>query len=1021
MIAIHRGSTRLRNPVLNVNPLKMDPTRTATLRRAWTADFNRKFTELARRIVKLVDTDDSFSLSPHPTNPFVGNAAWGFQSSAEQVNAFKAWMQQQVNILLLADGQQAWWRKYIVDGFKKGQGRVFDDFKMEGKTQAEKDLLKSAFNNPVSQDRVDVIAARVFTELEGVTDAMAQQITRVLTDGLTQGKNPKQIAKDMVDRVDKIGKNRARMISQTEIIRAHAEGQLTELERMGVQHVGVQVEFSAAHKGACPICQAKNNKKYTLAQARGVIPVHVCCRCCWRPSVDTDVLIGPEPVAPEPIVETPPEPTPTPKQTMWQKAKKFITGNQERVPMSTRLWTILRQLFNEPTDNFNPSHDGKGRFARGSGHADGGAKFLGSLTHVKSLGGSTGASLVQDEHGHQYVMKKGTSEGHIRAEFAAEQAYRAMGVKVPRSKLYETPDGPVKISRFVKGTELGKLTTHEQNHIKTQLQKNFAAHALLANWDVVGMGKDNILVSVKGGVYQEHHIDAGGSLEYRAKGGLKGAKWNAQATEFNTMRNSKNSSTESVFGSMTNQQIKDSVAHVVAHKAAVLAALPEKYHQIISQRIASLQKQADALGGGHVPAAPAAIPKPVESTPSSHSSLNTGDALAAHIKANHGEAGFTKLHLDKVKYLNQHGIVGGVFFMGKTPTAALDNQQAEHLKKILPAGTVIKKVDIKGHQMEAGWYPIGHKMLHKDTTPTPAKPETTMGGHKTPLQQAGEDFTAITKHAQEIADKSPMAAGELYLAHYFKAHKDKYGKSPTADETEDYKAHMKFIKAAKLDADFIPPSVKQSHDIFGNPAKKVVTKEEMWKPGADQSHVNMTAAAAKLTTPTKAVEQWKSGLKGEEKHAIADWKSNSYGIRKTISSNPPPPPQGAEHNMERARHFYNAIAKAPQVQGTVFRGLGHAGQKHIDKIIAAGEGGHWADQAPMCMSPSFKTAHGFGSGHIMLKIVTKTGRTIKHEDGHVSESEVTAMPGTTHRIVAIKKDVTIEGKHYKHYAELEEI
>lgn len=289
-----------------------------TLRKAWTGDFNRKFTELQKRINKLIVEEDCFGLvkTPH----VVLNAGFSFQSTAQQLAAFQQWLKQQVSILLLADGERSWWRKYIIDGFRKGQGRVFDDFKNVDRTTPHYQFLKQAFNNPVSEERVEVLAARVFTELKGVTDAMAQQISRELTDGLTQGMNPKQIAKNINDKVEGIGKNRARMIAQTETIRAHAEGQLDELERMGVSHVGVQVEFAAAHKGACPICQKLNGKKYTLEKARGVIPVHVCCRCCFRPVVDSDVLEDDE---------GEPETTPEPKkskspESTWTKLKNFF-------------------------------------------------------------------------------------------------------------------------------------------------------------------------------------------------------------------------------------------------------------------------------------------------------------------------------------------------------------------------------------------------------------------------------------------------------------------------------------------------------------------------------------------------------------------------------------------------------------------------------------------------------------------------------------------------------------------------
>jgi len=46
------------------------------------------------------------------------------------------------------------------------------------------------------------------------------------------------------------------------------------------------------------------------------------------------------------------------------------------------------------------------------------------------------------------------------------------------------------------------------------LQKDFAADALLSNWDVIGVTADNI-VGNDGKVYR---VDNGGALEFRAQG-----------------------------------------------------------------------------------------------------------------------------------------------------------------------------------------------------------------------------------------------------------------------------------------------------------------------------------------------------------------------------------------------------------------------------------------------------------------------------------------------------------------------
>lgn len=105
-------------------------------------------------------------------------------------------------------------------------------------------FLQSSFGSPVAIEKVKILVGRDFTELKGVTEAMSQEITRQLVDGLARGENPHTIARKMHEAVDGLGQRRATSIARTEIMRAHAEGQLDAMENLGVEKVGVAVEWS---------------------------------------------------------------------------------------------------------------------------------------------------------------------------------------------------------------------------------------------------------------------------------------------------------------------------------------------------------------------------------------------------------------------------------------------------------------------------------------------------------------------------------------------------------------------------------------------------------------------------------------------------------------------------------------------------------------------------------------------------------------------------------------------------------
>jgi ADP-ribose pyrophosphatase YjhB (NUDIX family) len=92
-------------------------------------------------------------------------------------------------------------------------------------------------------------------------------------------------------------------------------------------------------------------------------------------------------------------------------------------------------------------------------------------------------------------------------------------------------------------------------------QKAFAIHAWLANYDVLGMGYDNLSVNQN---YEAVNIDPGGALLFRAQGLPKGASHGVvnglldpSAPEFESMRTT-TPEQKAVFGKMTASQLKDS-------------------------------------------------------------------------------------------------------------------------------------------------------------------------------------------------------------------------------------------------------------------------------------------------------------------------------------------------------------------------------------------------------------------------------------------------------------------------------
>lgn len=164
-------------------------------------------------------------------------------------------------------------------------------------------------------------------------------------------------------------------------------------------------------------------------------------------------------------------------------------------------------------------------------------------TQTGPQGGSNPGGKFKDPDGHEWYCKFPPDEEHARAEVLSAKLYEAAGLKAQDAKLI-VKDGKIGIaSRWV---DVHKGSASELQNTPGALS-GFVVDAWLANWDVVGMGYDNLQIGSNG---RAMRVDAGGSLMYRAQGAKK--PFGATVDEIDTMRDAaKNSYAASVFGNMT--------------------------------------------------------------------------------------------------------------------------------------------------------------------------------------------------------------------------------------------------------------------------------------------------------------------------------------------------------------------------------------------------------------------------------------------------------------------------------------
>lgn len=177
---------------------------------------------------------------------------------------------------------------------------------------------------------------------------------------------------------------------------------------------------------------------------------------------------------------------------------------------------------------------------------------------LKDQMGSNPGGLYQDEEGMKWYIKFLSNEDRMRNELLAYKLYELAGVHVPEAKLVQI-SGQLGIA-----SKWNSSLAHSYDASELASGKDaFAVDAWLANWDVVGLDYDNMLLDKELGVV--HRIDPGGSLDYRAQGQKKGPAFGDQVIEIESLRDADiNETAHSVFNGMSKHEIRDSIDKVLS-------------------------------------------------------------------------------------------------------------------------------------------------------------------------------------------------------------------------------------------------------------------------------------------------------------------------------------------------------------------------------------------------------------------------------------------------------------------------
>jgi SPP1 gp7 family putative phage head morphogenesis protein len=174
----------------------------------------------------------------------------------------------------------------------------------------------------------------------------------------------------------------------------------------------------------------------------------------------------------------------------------------------------------------------------------------------------------------RYYIKFSSNPEIARNEVLTNKLYQAAGVDVPDVQLIDVNGKTGVASKIVDGLLKDGGKTLKQGVVTAGVNDGFVVDAWLANWDVVGLNYDNMLI--KDGV-KAIRMDNGGGLRFRAQGTPKGTDFGKTVFELETMRGVKNPQAAKIFGKITKADLQAGARKVISIPDSKIEELVRKF------------------------------------------------------------------------------------------------------------------------------------------------------------------------------------------------------------------------------------------------------------------------------------------------------------------------------------------------------------------------------------------------------------------------------------------------------------
>ena len=248
-------------PTNHADPTGLDPAERAAI-----AEFRRRFNEIARRVIAIVDTL-TYSVITVNASRYV----YDLQP------ATVAYVISNINDVIddvldedSTDDTTWFFESYVKPAYVKGTAQAFSNMSKQSPVyKAGARSVRDIVQSDPYRRRIALVQAREFELMKGVIGDTKSGLARVLTDGLARGNGPREVAKAIRTETG-MSIARSERIARTELTTALKRARLDESDEATEKY---GVEFKQMHMSALsPTTRrshaARSGNLYTSAEVR---------------------------------------------------------------------------------------------------------------------------------------------------------------------------------------------------------------------------------------------------------------------------------------------------------------------------------------------------------------------------------------------------------------------------------------------------------------------------------------------------------------------------------------------------------------------------------------------------------------------------------------------------------------------------------------------------------------------------------------------------------------------------------